>query len=120
VKAFQIEARGEYLRIEIVERETPEEARAIGEAIVSELERTGLKKLLIVERGSEPIFRVERYGLSKFIGRAAAIGGIQAALVAYSKELHGSHQYVEVLARQRGIDVRSFRDEHAALAWLDC
>ena len=43
----------------------------------------------------------------------------QIALVGDTRDLHLSHQYIEVIARQRGLNVRSFRDEAAALAWLN-
>ncbi len=43
----------------------------------------------------------------------------QIALVGDTRDLRLSHEYIEVIARQRGLNVRSFRDEAAALAWLN-
>jgi hypothetical protein len=40
------------------------------------------------------------------------------ALTAEGADLQASHEYLELLARQRGVNVRSFRDEAEALRWL--
>ena len=69
-------------------------------------------------RGSDPIFRVEQYNLSDMLQRAARIAGLRVALVSDTRELHASHEYIQVLARQRGVDLRCFRDEAAASQWL--
>jgi hypothetical protein len=41
------------------------------------------------------------------------------ALVGDTRDLRMSHDYIELLARQRGLNVRSFAVEAAALEWLD-
>ena len=40
------------------------------------------------------------------------------ALLGDSEELGISHQYVELIGKQHGISVQSFRDEAAALQWI--
>src|SRR5688572_30378140 len=42
----------------------------------------------------------------------------QIALVADTNELHTAHGYIELVARQQGINARAFRDEAAALRWM--
>ena len=59
--------------------------------------------LLVSVRNSRPIFKVDQYRI---------------ALLADSEELRASHEYIEVLARQQGANVRAFRDEASALDWL--
>lgn len=44
--------------------------------------------------------------------------GIRIALVSDSTEFYASHEYIELLARQKGLAVRSFSAEERATAWL--
>ena len=106
------------LRVEIRERETPEETRQSAEAIFAEREKHGVLALLLVVRESRPIFKVEEYGLSGLFERIAAIPGLRIANVSDSAELLSAHQYIELLAGQRGIALRAFASEREALAWL--
>ena len=43
---------------------------------------------------------------------------MRVALLADAEELRAAHEYIEVLARQQGANVRAFRDEAQALEWL--
>ena len=114
---IDIRALAGYLRAEISDRTSADEGREAGAAIFAAQAESGLHRILVVVRGSDPIFRVEQYSLSDMLKRAAGMG-LRVALVSDTKELRASHQYIEVLARQRGAEVRSFRGEAAALKWL--
>lgn len=109
-------ARG-YLRVEIRGRESAGQGREVGEALFGALREHGLRRVLVLVRDSRPLFKVREYDLD---GLLAQVEGLQlrAALVADTPELHASHQYVEFLAGQKGLDLHAFRDEHTALAWL--
>jgi hypothetical protein len=115
---FRIEAGPELLRVEIRGRETPEETIAIVEAILGERERHDLRRVLIIVRESRTIFRVEQYRLSEIFARLVTMPGIKVALVSDSAELYASHEYIELLARQKGLAVQSFKNEESATAWL--
>jgi hypothetical protein len=39
-------------------------------------------------------------------------------MVGDTEELHTAHGYIEMVARQQGINARAFRDEAAALRWM--
>jgi hypothetical protein len=70
-------------------------------------------------RNSRPIFRVEQYGLSEHFRRAAAnAAGYRLALLADADDVRSAHEYVETLARQANVPLRTFRGEAAALEWL--
>ena len=69
-------------------------------------------------RSSRPIFKVEQYRISEHFKQLAANKALRVALLADSDEVRASHQYIEVLASQQGAQVRAFRDEARALAWL--
>jgi len=106
------------LRVEIRERETAQETREIAERIFAEREKHGVLSLMMVVKDSRPIFKVEEYGLSGILARLAAIPGLRIASVAADTALHSSHQYIELIARQRGVPCRAFTAEAEALAWL--
>lgn len=116
---LKVEVLPGYLRGEVSERSTADEGRQAADALFAAQAKSGVTRMLIIVRSSSPIFRVEQYGFTEMMTRAAGIAGLRVALVSDTKELRASHEYVEVLARQRGVDIRSFRDEAKALQWLE-
>lgn len=79
----------------------------------------GSSQVLIWVRSSRSIFKVEEYGASEYLKELAARPTFKVALVADRHEVRSSHQYVELLARQHGANLRSFgEDEIAAVQWL--
>lgn len=106
------------LRAEIRGRETPEETRELAKAVFAAREKHGVLAILMSVKESRPIFKVEEYGLSEILGRIAAIAGLRVATVADERALHAAHQYVELLAAQRGVAYRAFTQEAEALSWL--
>ena len=68
-------------------------------------------------RNSRPIFKVDPYRISDSFKQLAG-RNLRVALLADSEEVRASHQYIEVLARQQGAELRAFRDEPGALHWL--
>ena len=115
---LKFEMRGDVLRVEIQERETAEETREIAEKTFAERERHGARSIAMVVRESRPIFKVEEYGLSAIFARLNAVPGLRLAVVAEDGALHSAHQYIEVLAGQRGVAYRAFRSEAEAMEWL--
>lgn len=115
---LKFELRGDVLRVDIQGRETAEETREIAEKTFAERERHGALAIAMVIRESRPIFKVEEYGLSAIFARLSAVPGLRLAAVAEDGALHSAHEYIEVLARQRGVAYRAFRSEAAAMEWL--
>lgn len=115
---YQVKALGGYLRAEISNRTTAQETKAFLHAIVAESDRTGCVNILVSVRRSLPIFKVEQYNLSEFLKLIAAKPSAKIAVVADSSELRAAHQYVELLARQQGCNVRTFAAEAPAVEWL--
>ena len=115
---LRTELLGDVLRVDIRQRETAEETRQIAEAAFAERERTGVLGILLATRDSRPIFKVEEYGLSAILARIAAIPGLRVAALADDAALHAAHEYIELIARQRGVAYRAFTVEAEALAWL--
>jgi len=116
---YKITAEPDYLRAELFERETVEETRAFLDAVVRSNANHRRSRVLILVRASKSIFQVVAHGLMECFEELSATKPGQIALVGDTRDLRLSHEYIEVIARQRGLNVRSFRDEAAALAWLN-
>jgi len=106
------------LRGELFGRETVEETNTFFRAIVSASRETRCPCILISVRSSKPIFQVERHGLIEYFRKLALTSSRRIALLGDSRDLQLSHEYVEVIARQHGLNVRSFLDETAAFQWF--
>jgi hypothetical protein len=115
---FTLEILSGYLRAELFERKTAEETREFVRAVTAKALEADRERVLIRVHSSKPIFRVEQYGASAALKELAARPAVRVALVATEEELHAAHQYLEVLARQLGANVRAFRDEAPAVGWL--
>jgi hypothetical protein len=118
---FSIEGRDGYLHAVIHGRETAEHMREFLLAVHAACGEHAQPRILVGVRQSRAVFRGEDYGLDGQVrGYASdlATPECQVALLGDTDELHSAHEYIEVLARQQGLNVRAFRDEHAALRWL--
>lgn len=117
-----IEPRGGHLLAELEGRETAADMREFVLAVRLASRRHGCMRILVSVRASRPMFKAEDYGLSgasrgyvnEFISPSCRV-----ALVGDSSELHHAHEYVELIARQQHLNVRSFRDAVAAAEWLE-
>ena len=116
---YKITAEPGYLRAELFERETVEETRAFLDAVVRDNAIHRRTRVLILVRASKSIFQVVAHGLMECFEELSATVPGQIALVGDTRDLRLSHEYIEVIARQHGLNVRSFPDEAAALAWLN-
>jgi hypothetical protein len=108
----------DHLRAELYRRETAEETIEFLEALAAEARKDQEGRILVWVRSSRPIFKVEQYRISEHFKQLAANKALRVALLADSDEVRASHQYIEVLASQQGAQVRAFREEARALAWL--
>jgi len=106
------------LRGELFARETVEETKTFFRAIVSASSETRCPCILISVRSSKPIFQLERHGLIEYFRKLAVTSSRRIALLGDSRDLRLSHEYVELIARQHGLNVRSFADETAAYQWF--
>jgi hypothetical protein len=106
------------LRAELFARETVEETKAFFQAIVSASKESRCPCILISVRSSKPIFQLERHGLIEYFRQLAATSSRRIALLGDSRDLQLSHEYVEFIARQHGLIVRTFPDETAAYQWF--
>jgi hypothetical protein len=115
---YRITAEPGYLRGELSGRETIEETQAFLRALVREKSRHARYSVLILVRRSTPVFQVGAHRLIESIVELSGRPACRIALVGDTRDLHMSHEYIELLARQMGLNVRSYRDEQMAVQWL--
>ena len=115
---IEITARAGYLEVSVSERGGTEDARALLQKIIAAMQAGDHRRLLISVRRSHAIFKVEEYGLSDVLNRAAGVPGLKVALVADTPELFASYQYVELLAAQKQLAAKAFRAQANAVRWL--
>jgi hypothetical protein len=107
-----------YLRGDMYRRRTAEETQQFLQALADEALRTGVDRILIAVHASRPVFRVQKLGLPELFETAASRPTHRIATVSDSFECRLAQQYVVTLARQRGLNARSFSSEAEAVAWL--
>src|SRR5262245_8035620 len=115
---YKITIEQDHLRAELFNRETTEETRAFLQIVASSALKHARSGIFISVRSSNPVFTVERSGFLVCFKRVAEDPEHRIALVGDSEELGISHQYVELIGRQHGLNVQSFRDEAGALQWI--
>jgi hypothetical protein len=114
---YKIENRQGYLHAALHGRDTAEQMREFLLAVHGACREHGLPKILISVRQSRAVFKPEDYGLGSYA--AELVGATcQIALVGDTDEVHSANEYIEVVARQQGMNVRAFRDERSAARWL--
>jgi SpoIIAA-like len=115
---FEIAVEPRYLRARMSGRETGEETREFFRAVILEFIKHEDSNVLLDLRLSRPIFHVEPHGFLEFFRMLTDSPSCKVALLGDARDLHVSHEYIALLARQQGMNVQSFRDEAAALRWL--
>lgn len=115
---YRISPESDFLRAELYDRRTAEETREFLEVVAHSALKHRTAQILIVVRSSNPIFTLGRSIFFEQLRPLVTNASHRIALLGNSQELVWSHQYIEMLGRQMGINVRSFSDEPAALRWL--
>ena len=106
-----------YIRAELFRRKTIDETRKFLEAVIPQVLEHGCPRVLLCVRNSTPVFTVERYGFSRYLDIVFK-SKYKIALIGDTLELRIAHQYIATLARLRGVNVRAFPEETAAIGWL--
>ncbi len=116
---YKITIEPEYLRAELFNRETMEETREFLRIVADAAMKHRRSWVLICVNSSNPVFTVERSGFLAYFKKLSADPSHKIALLGDSEELGISHQYIELIGRQQGVNVQSFRDEASAVKWFN-
>jgi hypothetical protein len=118
---YTIEARDGYLHAVVHGRDTAEQMREFLLAVHAACQEHALSRILISVRQSRAVFKPEEYGLAGDLSGYAerlVTPQCQIAVVGDTHEVNSANEYIEMVARQRGVNLRAFRDERAARRWL--
>lgn len=108
----------DYVRAILFGRQTAGETHEFIEAVVKCMLEHSCMRVLVWVRSSRALFTVEKYGISGYFERLRDYPAHRVAMLADSEETRAAQEYIEVLARQHELNVRSFRSEAEAQEWL--
>jgi hypothetical protein len=114
---FSIEPREGYLHATVYGRDTAEQMREFLLAVHAACRKHDTPKILVSLRQSRAVFKAEDYGLSGYANELVT-PACQIALLGDTDEVNSANEYIEVVARQQGVNLRAFREEQAARRWL--
>lgn len=115
---YRIARQADFLRADLFNRETAEEAKEFFGAVADTALRRGCCCILISVHASSPLFTIDRSGFLTELTTLSNDPEHKIALVADSEELNYSHEYLELLAQRHGLNVRHFRNEASAMEWV--
>jgi hypothetical protein len=108
----------DYLRADLLERQSAEETAAFLKAVGVARRENQRKNVLICVHAPRTFFHVEKYNASRFLETLAGLRDVRVALVSRHFEVRLVHEYLEVLARLKHAGLRAFGEEAAAIRWL--
>jgi hypothetical protein len=108
---------GGILKAQVINRQSIEDTVEYLSALEREYEKCPAPKVLISVARSSAIFTLKDVGFDEWLRKAQA-EGVRVALVGDTFAVQLSHQYVETIARIRGVPVRAFKSDAEAMRWL--
>ena len=118
---FSVEPRPGYVYATLEGRDTAAQMREFLLAVHGASKQHDCPKIVISIRRSRAVFKPEDYGLSGekpgYVNELVT-PSCQIALVGDSEEVNSANEYIELVARQQGVNVRAFREEGPALRWV--
>ena len=114
---FSVEPRQGYMYAALEGRDTAAQMREFLLALHAASKQHDCPKIVISIRRSRAVFKPEDYGLNGYVNELIT-PACQIALVGDTEEVNSANEYIEVVARQQGVNVRAFRDELAAVRWI--
>jgi hypothetical protein len=115
---YAIENKDGHLYAVVHGRDTAEQMREFLFAVHAGCLQHRTAKILISVRQSRAVFKPEEYGLSGGYLNELLTPECQIAVLGDTHEVNAANEYIEMVARLQGVNLRAFRDERAALRWL--
>jgi hypothetical protein len=109
---------GDLLRAHIWGRESNDPPSHIGRAILEECRKHGLKRILIELNQRRPLSGASQYLLVEKLPALGLTYEHRIALVHNTPGLYEANDMIDLVARNRGINVRNFQDVRSATEWL--
>jgi|SRR5579864_669548 len=115
---YEFTVEPDYLKADLHDWQTSQDMREFMTAVATMARRYKRLQVLIAVHASRTIFKIEEHGILDYFKELGKAAAYRIALTADSDELRFSQQYIEALARQQAMNVRSFRDEPTAIDWF--
>lgn len=114
---YQFKSEPGYLCMEVFDRNSEQDMRASYDAILAESEKMSQMRLLMVCDDTRP---VPVTGLFDIVSRLtrANFGKRKLAVVYKDPVTFKAHQFGEIVATNRGLNIHLFLDRDRAIAWL--
>ena len=115
---YTIRPDGDLLRAHIWGRDTDNPPSHICKAILEEGRKHGLKRILVELNQERPLSDASQYLLVERLPALGLTHEHRIALVHHTPGLHEANEMIDLVARNRSINVRTFRDVRSATEWL--
>jgi len=115
---YSITADGDLLRARAWNRETPEAPSHVCAAILAEANRLGLTRILIELTQKVALPGSSQYHLVDRLPSLGATPQHRIALVHHTPGFVEANNMIDLVAGNRGLNVKNFADVDSALAWL--
>ena len=115
---YTIRREGDLLRAHIWGRESNDPPSHVCKAILEECRKHGLKRVLVELNQRRPLSGVSQYILVEKLPELGLTYEHRIALVHHTPGLHEANDMIDLVARNRNINVRTFRDVRSATEWL--
>jgi len=115
---YTIRPDGDLLRAHIWGRESDNPPSHICRLILKECRRQGLKRILIELNQVRPLSDASQYILVERLPALGLTPEYRIALVHHTPGLCEANDMIDLVARNRGLNVRNFRDVRSATEWL--
>jgi hypothetical protein len=115
---FTIEPSADLLHAKVWGRDTTAPPFQVCEAIAKEARRLGLKRILVELTQKVPLTGTGQFMLVERLPTLGLTPLHRIALVHHTPGFYEANDMIDIVAENRGLNVKNFRDVDAALAWL--
>jgi len=115
---FTLEPKADLLHAKVWGRDTDKPPFEVCAAIMTEAQRLGLKRILVELSQKTPLTGAGQFMLVERLPGLGLTPLHKIALVHHTPGLYEASDMIDIVAENRGMNVRIFRDVEAALAWL--
>ncbi|HEX2567437.1 MAG TPA: hypothetical protein VHN19_11105 [Burkholderiales bacterium] len=115
---FTLEPKADLLHAKVWGRDTTRPPFQVCEAIMTEARRLGLKRILIELSQKVPLSGTGQFMLVERLPSLGLTPEHRIALVHHTPGFFEANDMIDMVAENRGLNVKNFRDVGAALAWL--
>jgi hypothetical protein len=113
-----IHPEGDLLRVRMWGRKEDVPPSSVCKAALEEARKHGLKRILVELTQERALSRLSQYLLVEKLQQLGCTHEHRIALVHYTPGLYKESDMIDLVAENRGLNVRSFQDAPSALQWL--